>query len=139
MSVLHLKLNDPKTASKTYWEILKIFVNETKIPLTPPLLVGNQLVIDFLVKANLFKDYIRQQCTAVESASSIPPNTTFATVQKLSTFELCTDDINKIIKSLDYVLLQSENFCKFSLEIVLKMNVSLKNGRKPTLYLLIKK
>ena len=30
MSVLHLKLNDPKTASKTYWEILKIFVNETK-------------------------------------------------------------------------------------------------------------
>ena len=136
MSVLHLKLNDPKAASKTYWEILKIFVNETKIPLTP---VGNQLVIDFLVKANLFKDYIRQQCTAVESASSIPPNTTFATVQKLSTFELCTDDINKIIKSLDYVLLQSEKFCKFSLEIVLKMNVSLKNGRKPTLYLLIKK
>ena len=51
------KLNDPKTAPKTYWKILKIFVNSTKIPLIPPLLVGNQLVSDFLEKANLFNDY----------------------------------------------------------------------------------
>ena len=31
------KLNDPKTARKTYWKILKTFVNGTKIPLIPPL------------------------------------------------------------------------------------------------------
>ena len=53
---LALNLNDPKTAPKTYWKILKTFVNGTKIPLTPQLLVGNQLVTDFLVKANLFND-----------------------------------------------------------------------------------
>ena len=35
------KLNDPKTAPKTYWKILKTFVNSTKIPLIPPSLVGN--------------------------------------------------------------------------------------------------
>ena len=52
-----LKLNDPKTAPKTYWNVLITFINGTKIPLTPPLLVGNQLVTDFLVKANLFNDY----------------------------------------------------------------------------------
>ena len=51
---LALNLNDPKTAPKTYWKILKTFVNGTKIPLTPPLLVGNQLVTNFLVKANDF-------------------------------------------------------------------------------------
>ena len=34
------KFNDPKTAPKTFWKILKI-------PLIPPLLVGNQLVSDF--------------------------------------------------------------------------------------------
>ena len=51
------KLNDPK---KTYWEILKTFVNGTKIPLIPPLLVGNQLVSDFIVKVNLFNDYFRK-------------------------------------------------------------------------------
>ena len=98
---LALNLNDPKTAPKTYWKILKTFANGTKIPLLPPLLVGNQLVIEFLVKANLFNNYFSQHCTAVDNDSSIPPNITFATEQKLSTLELCTDDIVKIIKSLD--------------------------------------
>ena len=65
------------------------------------MLVGNQLVTDFLVKANLFNDYFSQQCTTVDNDSSIPPNITFATEQKLSTFEFCTDDIVKIVKSLD--------------------------------------
>ena len=37
----------------------------------------------------------------VDNDSSIPPNITFATEQKLSTLEFCTDDIVKIIKSLD--------------------------------------
>ena len=35
------KLKDPKKAPKTYWKILKTFVNGTKIPLILPLLVGN--------------------------------------------------------------------------------------------------
>ena len=101
------------------------------------LLVGNQLVTDFLVNANLFKDCFSQQCTAVDNGSSIPPNKAFATEQKLSTFEFCIDHIIKIIKSLDpnkahghdemsiriknYVLLQSQNLCQFSLETVLKI------------------
>ena len=152
---LALNLNDPKTAPKTYWKILKTFVNGTKIPLIPPLLVGNQLVTDFLVKANLFNDYFSQQCTTVDNDSSIPPNTTFATEQKLSTLEFCTDDIVKIIKSLDpnkahghdEISIRMLKLCATSiakplsifLETVLKINVSLKNGRKPTLYLFIKK
>ena len=35
------KLNDPKKVPKIYCKILKTFVNGTKIPLIPPLLVGN--------------------------------------------------------------------------------------------------
>ena len=42
-----------------------------------------------------------QQCTTAENDSSIPPNITFATEQKVSTLEFCTDDIAKIIKLLD--------------------------------------
>ena len=57
---LALKLNDPKTARKTYWKILKTFANGNKIPLIPPLLAGNELVTDFLVKANFFNDYFTQ-------------------------------------------------------------------------------
>ena len=78
-----------------------MFVNGTKIPLIPPLLVGNKLVADLLVKGNLFNDYFSQQCTTVDNDSSIPPNITFATEQKPSTFEFCTDDFVGIIKSLD--------------------------------------
>ena len=98
---LAFKLSDPKTTPKTYWKILKIFINGTKIPSIPPLLLGNQLVTDFSVKANLFNNYFSQQCTTVDNDSSVPPNITFVTEQKLSTFEFCTDDIVKIIKSLD--------------------------------------
>ena len=52
------KLNDLKTATKTYWVILKTFVNGSKTPLIPPLLVDNKLVTDFLDKANLFNNFL---------------------------------------------------------------------------------
>ena len=35
---LGMKLNNPKTSSKTYWSILKTFYNSGKIPIIPPLL-----------------------------------------------------------------------------------------------------
>ena len=53
---LENRLNDPKIAPKTYWKKLKTFVNGPKIPLISPLLVGKQLVSDFLLKANLFTE-----------------------------------------------------------------------------------
>ena len=84
-----------KQPPKIYWKILKTFVIK---PLIPPLLVGIQLVTDVLVKVNLFNDYFSQQSTTVDNDSSIPPNITFATEQKLSTFEFCTDYIVNIIK-----------------------------------------
>ena len=68
------------------------------MPLIRLLLVGNQLVTDFLVKANLFNNYFSQQCTTVDYGGSIPSNIMFATEQKPSTFEFCLDDITKIIK-----------------------------------------
>ena len=100
MKALRINFNDPKTALKTYWKILKTFVNGTKIPLIPPLLVGNQLVSDFLEKANLF-DYFSKQCTTIDNNNAIPANTSFATEERLPTFEICPADIVKIIRSLD--------------------------------------
>ena len=79
-----------KQPPKIYWKILKTFVIK---PLIPPLLVGIQLVTDVLIN-----DYFSQQSTTVDNDSSIPPNIMFATEQKLSTFEFCTDYIVNIIK-----------------------------------------
>ena len=76
-------------------------MNGTKIPLIPPLLVGNQLVPDFLEKANLFNDYSSKLCTKIDNDSAIPANTSFVTEERLSTFEIYPGDIVKIIWSLD--------------------------------------
>ena len=53
------ELNDPSSALKTCWFILKI-------PLIPPIPVNDQLATKFLEKANLFHEFITQQCNAIE-------------------------------------------------------------------------
>ena len=73
---LAIKLNDTKTSLKTYWSILKTFVNGSKIPLIPPLLVNNEFKTDFLVKANLFNDFFRGQCRPIMNDSSLSNNQT---------------------------------------------------------------
>ena len=92
------KLNDPKTAPKTYWVILKTFVNGIKIP---PLLVNNKLVTDFLDKANLFNNFFAKQCTPISNDSTVRVNKNFETRERLSSLEFCVDDIVTIIRSLD--------------------------------------
>ena len=94
---LAVKLNDPKTAPKTFWSILKIFVNGSKIPLIPSLPVNNEFVTDFLVKANLFHDFFREQCRPI----TLSNNQTIETVTRLSDITIDTDTIIKLIRSLD--------------------------------------
>ena len=95
------KLNHPKTAPKTFWTILKTFINGTKIPLIHPLSVVNQLVSDFLAKSNLFNDCFSKQCTKIYTSSAIPVNTRFITEERWSTFGICLGEIVKIVRSLD--------------------------------------
>ena len=98
---LAIKLNDPKTTPKTYWSILKTFVNGSKIPLISPLLVNNEFVTDFLVKANLFNDFFREKCRPITNGSCLPKNQTIETVTKLSDITTENDTIIKLIRSLD--------------------------------------
>ena len=79
------KLNDPKT----YWAILKTFVNSCRIPLIPPLLVENKLVTDFLDKANLFNNFFAKQSIPISNGSTVPVSINFETRERLSSFEFC--------------------------------------------------
>ena len=47
------KLNDPNTSSKTYWSLLKRFLNKVKIPEIPPLIINNVFVTDFIAESQL--------------------------------------------------------------------------------------
>ena len=114
----------------------------------PPLLVANQLASNFLVKANLFNDYFSKQCTTIDNNSSIPANISFSIDERLSTFEICSDDIVKIARSLDpnkahrqdeisirMIKIRASSISK-PLAILFKncfeSQCSLKNGRKLT-------
>ena len=88
-------------APKTYWSILKSFVNGKKIPLIPPILVKDQLVTNFLEKANLFNEFFTQQCNTIENDSTLPSDLVFETTERISSFDISKDDITKIIRSLD--------------------------------------
>ena len=81
--------------------ILKTYVNTSKIPLIPPLLVDDKLVTDFLDKENLFINLFDKQCAPISNDGTVPVNTSFETRERLSSLEFCADDIAKIIRSLD--------------------------------------
>ena len=54
---LSKQLLHPQTSPKSYWSILKTFVNKKKIPCIPPLLHQDKFIIDFKDKAELFNSF----------------------------------------------------------------------------------
>ena len=67
----------------------------------PPLLVDNKLLTDYLDKVNLFNNFFAKQCTPISNDRAVPVNINFETRERLSSLEVCVDDIVKIIRSLD--------------------------------------
>ena len=81
MNALQINLTILKQRQKNNWTVLKLFVNGTKIQLKTALLVGSQIAIYFLLKANLLNKYLINA--------------------RLSTFEICSYYTVKIIRTWD--------------------------------------
>ena len=94
------KLEDSKTAPKTYWTILNRLIYNKKISAIPPLFVNGNFVSDFSVKANLFNDFFASICTPIKNSSVLPP-LTYRTSKKLNSLRISEQDILLIIKALD--------------------------------------
>ena len=61
------KLANPKTSSKTCWSVLKTFYNNRqKFPLIPPLVINNNLELDFKRKADHFNNFFAAKCTPLK-------------------------------------------------------------------------
>ena len=69
------------------------------IPLIPPILVKDQLVTNFLEKANLFNEFFTQQCNTIENDSTLPNDLVFETAERILSLDISKDKINKIIRS----------------------------------------
>ena len=95
------KLANPSTSSKTYWPILKIFVNGKKIPIIPPLLVKDKFVTNFLEKTNLFSEFFSKKCQPLKNNSTLPKSNTYHSEKRLNDITFDNEKLLKIIQSLD--------------------------------------
>ena len=91
------KLMDPATSLKAYWQIIKTFLNNKKIPCIPPIYHNNNYITDFKEKAEIFDNFFAKQC----NTSQLPTDFRKRTNNCFSAIPFTEDDIAKIIKFLD--------------------------------------
>ena len=81
--------------------MLKIFLNNKKIPLIPPLFHENRFITDFKEKAELLNSFFSNQCSLLRNCSKLPANLRYVTDKRLRTINFITDNIEKVIESLN--------------------------------------
>ena len=86
------RLNNTQKSSKTYWSLLKIFLNNKKIPLIPPLFHENRFITDFKEKAELFNSFFSNQCSLLKNCSKLPTNLRYVTDKRLRTINFTADN-----------------------------------------------
>ena len=64
-------------------------------------MVKDQLVTNFLEKANFFNEFFTQKCNTIENDSTLTNDLVFETTERISSFDISKDEITKIIRSLD--------------------------------------
>ena len=95
------KLNDFHISPKVYWSILKMFLNNKKTLIIPPLFYENRFVTDFKKKAELFNSFFAKQCTVINNGNSLSSELLLKTDKFLSNITFSSNDILKIIQNLD--------------------------------------
>ena len=107
-----MKLNNPKTSSKTYWSIFKTFYNGWKIPIIPRILKDGKLESDFKIKAYYFNNFVAPQCTPLVNNSKLPGKITYNSATRLTPIKFGNNDILKIsmsVKHMDMIVFRQES------------------------------
>ena len=66
------RMMNPLTSTKTYWSILKSFLNNKKIPCIPPLFHQNRYITKCEDKAELFNNFFANQRSLINNSSVFP-------------------------------------------------------------------
>ena len=98
---LSSRLADPLTCPKTYWSILKTFLNIKKIPCIPPLFHENKFITNVKEKAELFDHFFVNQLSLLSNNNVLPTNLPQLTNKCLDSIHFSSSDIVKIISRLD--------------------------------------
>ena len=92
MKSLGCKLAEKTITQKTYWKILKNFMNKSRAPRVPPLKVNDKFVVDCKDKARLFNEFFADQCKPNINESVLPEFTPF-TNNLLSNIRFSNEEI----------------------------------------------
>ena len=132
---------EPTTSAKTYWPILKRFLNDKKIPCILPLF-HDKFITDFKEKAELFNSFFSKQCSIIDNGSKLPSNLVYHTNEKLSDIVINSENIVKVISSLipnkahgyDIISIRMLKVCGKSIHKLLEyiFGASLKDKRFPS-------
>ena len=95
------KLSDTLKNAEVYRSLIKLFFNNKKILLIPPLYYDNGFITDFKEKVELFNSFFSKQYSLISHNSSLPSYINYTTEKRLSTAVLSVEDIGKIIQNLD--------------------------------------
>ena len=95
------RMTNPLTSTKTYWSILKSFLNNKKIPCIPPLFHQNRYITKYKDKTELFNNFFSNQCSLIKNSSKLPSVLFKRTENVISSIDFGSDDIATIIKKLD--------------------------------------
>ena len=94
------KLTKFHKSLKAYWSLLKIFLNNKKIPLIPPLYHQGNFVTNFKIKAEFFNSFFASQCSLIKNDSKLPSHLNYKTDNRLLNANFSIDDIAKILQNL---------------------------------------
>ena len=95
------RMMNPLTSTKTYWSILKSFLNNKKIPCIPPLFLQNRYITKYKDKAELFNNFFANQCSLINNSRVLSSLLLKQTENAISSIEFGSDDIAKIIHNFD--------------------------------------
>ena len=95
------RLGDPNTSSKCYWSLLKTLLNGKKTAYIPPLFRGDQFIVDFQEKSEIFNSFFADQCSAISNGSVLPSALPLRTDSSLPSCHFTKEDILRIINNLD--------------------------------------
>ncbi len=136
-------LANKDTGIKKYWSIINSFFNKNKFPVIPPLLVNDVFVTNCTKKAQLFNAHFVQQCSLIETGSTLPQFHSL-TDQRLDSCNITEENILKLIRSLDPnkahgwdgISVRMIRICDFSIVTPLKIIFQncLENGVFPKIW-----
>ena len=92
-------MSDPRTVQKKYWTALKKITKQQVSTIIPPIFHNGSYITDISEKWVIFNNYFKNQCTLVETTSTLPTlikSTNLSLKEVNFTMEDITNHINKL-------------------------------------------